>query len=184
MFTESISSLARSQPKWAAPGWLCVGSTGDRVTKSTPSSAAMTNSSASWQDAAKREAARRGGGTAPTPGEDPCRSGAPAANDASAAHPSSHLFRNCLPVKCHPTPQPITHPTSPAPASQSNATPTPAIPAAHPLSASSERPPLTQPAPPQPVLVTNCPTTASGAAAPNESQPPGNVADPQKAPVH
>src|SRR5690606_30936815 len=131
--------------------------------KSTPSSAAMTNSSASWQDAAKREAARRGGGTAPTPGEDPCRSGAPAANDASAAHRSSHIFRNCLPVKCHPTP---------------------AIPAAHPLSASTESPPRTAPAPAQPVHGTHCPTTASGAAAPNESQPPGHAADPQKAPAH
>src|SRR5690606_23518326 len=75
-------------------------------------------------------------------------------------------------------------PISPAAVSPSNATPPPAIPAAHPLSTSTESPPRTAPAPAQPVHGTQCPTTASGAAAQAEYPRLSPVAGPQEAPAH
>src|SRR5690606_41990235 len=81
-------------------------------------------------------------------------------------------------------PQRTAPPISSATASRSNATPPPAIPAAHPLSASTESSPRTAPTPAQPVHGTHCPTTGSGAAAQAEYLRPSPVADPQKAPVH
>src|SRR5690606_8249837 len=101
---------------------------------------------------------------------------------APLLHQEKTLVRAAPPPRMTP-PQRTAPPISSATASRSNATPPPAIPAAHTLSASTESPPRTAPAPAQPVHGTHCPTTGSGAAAQAEYLRPSPAADPQKAPV-
>lgn len=73
----AINACACSQPKGCVSGWVWVGNTGDKVTKSTSICSANASSSALWQEAANQRSFANG-------------------------RPLAAYLRNCAAVKCQP----------------------------------------------------------------------------------